>query len=162
MPVTLCKLVTGGQTGVDRGALDAALARSFPCGGWCPEGRLTEAGSLAEYYPLTELPGGGYADRTKANVRDSDATLIMAPGALEGGSRLTRECCRHLGRPCLVIKFPADQNLPETVESALPQLQAFVSDAGARTLNIAGPRASEWHDAYRAGRSLTSRLLDSV
>ncbi|MEE4174616.1 MAG: putative molybdenum carrier protein [Xanthomonadales bacterium] len=160
--IELHRIVSGGQTGVDRGALDAALERGFPCGGWCPDGRLAEDGPLPERYPLTELPGGAYADRTEANVRDSDATLILTPREPEGGTRLTRASCEHLGRPCLTIEFPPDQVLTETVEHALPRLRAFLSEAGAQTLNVAGPRASEWHEAYHAGRSMVSRLLEVI
>src|SRR5210317_1948565 len=80
------RIVSGGQTGVDRGALDAALTLGRVCGGWCPEGRLADDGPIPARYPLQELPGGGYRARTRRNVRDSDATLIVTFGAPTGGT----------------------------------------------------------------------------
>ena len=160
MPETLRKLVTGGQTGVDRGALDAALERGFPCGGWCPEGRLTEDGPLAPRYPLRELPGGSYADRTEQNVQDSDATLILAPGRLAGGTRLTLDCCNRLARPHLVVQLPyAYETDDAEFEHALSRGLASLEKIGGRTLNVAGPRASEWPDAYASARAYVAALL---
>ena len=161
-PPRLERIVSGGQTGVDRGALDAALERGFPCGGWCPAGRLAEDGPLPARYPLKALPGGTYADRTIANVRDSDATLILTSGALEGGTRLTRACCEQVGRPVITLEFPPEKEPTASVESGLPRLRSFLSETAAQTLNVAGPRASEWPDGYRAGRSLVTRLLEDA
>lgn len=75
--MALEKIVSGGQTGVDRGALDASLKSNFPCGGWCPGDRSAEDGTIPERYPLTPLPGGGFRQRTRQNVADSDGTLIL-------------------------------------------------------------------------------------
>ncbi len=162
MSVTLRKLVTGGQTGVDRGALDAALERGYPCGGWCPEGRLAEDGPLPPRYPLREIPGGTYADRTERNVRDSDATLILTPGPLSGGTRLTRDCCERLQRPLLVIEIRADLAPDSSVEeSVLRRVSTFLRETDCEVLNVAGPRASEWPDAYRASVTLVGALLDA-
>jgi hypothetical protein len=88
--MSLLKIISGGQTGVDRGALEAALSASFPCGGWCPAGRKAEDGVIPEKYPVTPLPGGGYRARTRKNVQESDGTVILAPGELTGETALTR------------------------------------------------------------------------
>lgn len=157
--MTLRKLVTGGQTGVDRGALDAALARGFPCGGWCPAGRLAEDGPLPARYPLREIPGGTCADRTERNVRDSDATLILTPGPLTGGTRLTRDCCERLQRPLLVIVLPGEPDPTEGSEK-LARLRTFLRAADCRVLNVAGPRASEWPGGYRFSKTLLYELLE--
>jgi hypothetical protein len=163
VPVTLRKLVTGGQTGVDRGALDAALERGFPCGGWCPEGRLTEDGPLPPHYPLRELPGGTTADRTERNVRDSDATLILTPGPLTGGTRLTRECCERLQRPFLELEWNAERRLDSSQEEpALERIRSFLDKTDCELLNVAGPRASEWPGAYQTSAGLVGALLDTL
>jgi hypothetical protein len=133
----LKKIVSGGQTGVDRGALDAALSLHFPCGGWCPEGRMAEDGAIAARYPLRELPGGDYDARTAANVRDSDGTLIIHFGEVAGGTRLALEECRRRGRQCQLIDAAALD-----VKQAGAIAAEFVRTAGVEVLNVAGPRES--------------------
>lgn len=135
---SLTKIVSGGQTGVDRGALDAALACGFPCGGWCPDGRYDEQGIIPVHYPLTELPGAGYAERTAKNVEDSDATLIITFGELEGGTAYTWQICCRLHKPHLIID--ASETSPE---QAAQQIQGFISQHAIGVLNVAGPRASK-------------------
>jgi hypothetical protein len=160
VPATLRKLVTGGQTGVDRGALDAALAIGFPCGGWCPTGRRAEDGPLPRRYPLRELPDGTYADRTEQNVRDSDATLILAPARLTGGTRLTLDCCKRHARPHLVAQLPPVFDPGDSAfRDALAAGISFLHAVRCRTLNVAGPRASEWPDAYDSARGYLMGLL---
>ncbi len=133
--VTL-QIISGGQTGADCAALDFALTRGWPHGGWCPHGRRTEAGPLAPQYQLRETPSEPYAQRTEWNVRDSDGTVIfsLAP-LLSGGSATTADCARRLGKPWLHLT-------PATPEPA-HRLQKFVTTHGMRVLNVAGPRASE-------------------
>src|SRR5678815_754424 len=87
------KIISGGQTGVDRAALDVALSLGLDCGGWCPEGRLAEDGTIPARYPVRELPGGGFVQRTAQNVTDSDGTLIIHHGDLRGGTRETARLC---------------------------------------------------------------------
>jgi Circularly permutated YpsA SLOG family len=99
----LKKIVSGGETGVDRAALDAALAAQFPCGGWAPGDRMAEDGTIPERYPLTILPNGGYRQRTRLNVSDSDGTAILYNESLKGGTRLTRNLCALLKRPYVLI-----------------------------------------------------------
>src|SRR5438132_363262 len=98
------RIVTGGQTGADRAALDAAMAAGVECGGWCAAGRLAEDGVIPDRYPLTPLPdGGGYDERTRRNVLDSDATVILSFGPPTGGSETTRVAAVAAGRPLLII-----------------------------------------------------------
>ena len=97
------RLLSGGQTGVDRGALDAALEAGFPCGGWCPRGRRAEDGKIPDRYPLREASSPRYVQRTRRNVRDADATLVLAWGEPSGGTRATIAFAERLARPCLVI-----------------------------------------------------------
>lgn len=147
-------IVTGGQTGVDRGALDAALAAGAPCGGWCPEGRQAEDGVIDFRYPLTILPGAGYLERTRQNVIDSDATLLLNHGALEGGSLATLECCSDLDKPVLLLQVDR-QSLAECIAAAL----AFVDAHGVLVLNVAGPRASRWPEAQARARDIVAGVL---
>src|SRR3954447_14624932 len=95
------RIVSGGQTGVDRAALDVALALGIPCGGWCPRGRGAEDGLIPERYPLVETPAADASQRTRWNVRDSDGTLILAWGEPTGGTLLTVQACRETGKPHL-------------------------------------------------------------
>src|SRR5436309_14721003 len=99
----LLKVISGGQTGVDRGALDAALALQVECGGWCPAGRLAEDGTIPKRYPVVELPNARYAERTARNVADSDGTLIISNGEPIGGTRETIQRCVGLDKPHLII-----------------------------------------------------------
>jgi hypothetical protein len=131
-------ILAGGQTGADRAALDAALDAGVPCGGWCPAGRLAEDGIIPDHYPLTPLARGGYDERTRQNVIDSDGTVIFFIRALAGGSETTRRCAVDTHRPVLLIDLAR-----ETPEEAARQLAAFVQRHAIRRLNVAGPRASE-------------------
>lgn len=150
-------IVSGGQTGVDRGALDAALAAGAPCRGWCPEGRLAEDGPLPERYPLTELPGGGYAERTRRNVLDSDGTVILHFGRLEGGTLLTVSLCAEWGKPCRWIDLAA---MP--IRPAVDAILHFIAESRIAALNVAGPRASEEPRAYAAARQVIGALLQLI
>jgi len=127
-------LVSGGQTGVDRAALDGALALGIPCGGWCPRGRRAEDGRIDMRYPLQETPSRDYAERTEWNVRDSDGTLILTRGAPQGGTALTLEIARRLGRPALVLDLAAARDAGA--------VRDWLAGEGIRILNVAGPRES--------------------
>jgi Circularly permutated YpsA SLOG family len=131
------RVVSGGQTGVDRGALDAALDLGVSCGGWCPAGRHAEDGVIPARYPLTELDGAGYDERTRRNVADSDGTLIITFGPASGGTARTIAACRVLGRPYIIID---GSTLP--LEQAAREAVRFVRAKGIAQLNVAGPRAS--------------------
>jgi hypothetical protein len=152
--MALAKIVSGGQTGVDRGALDAALEVGFPCGGWAPEGRTAEDGPIHERYPLRELPGAGYEERTLQNVLNSDGTAILYSGTLEGGTRQTMVHCVEHGKPFELID--ATHTAPR--EAAL-KLAAFIERNRISVLNVAGPRASKWTGGYQYARSTLRHLL---
>jgi hypothetical protein len=144
------KIVSGGQTGVDRGALDAALEAGIPCGGWCPKGRLAEDGPIDERYPLIEMDSARYIDRTRQNVIDSDGTLIIHFGPLEGGSARTRDYCKQHDKPCLVLDAKS-KGQTDMVNAIVD----FIEQHDIETLNVAGPRASKEPTA----RSVTESLL---
>jgi hypothetical protein len=138
----LKRIVSGGQTGVDRGALDAALAVGFECGGWAPGDRMAEDGVISDRYPLTPLPNGNYRQRTRLNVVDSDGTAILYEGYLSDGTRLTRELCELLSRPCILISA---RETPDPIAAAEAVVK-FIEDNHIETLNVAGPRASGWRE----------------
>ena len=105
--MALESIISGGQTGVDRGAIDAALALGFPCGVTCPRGRRAEDGVIPDHYPFTESTEDHYQARTEANISDSDATLILASSLpLEGGTRLTQELAVEKRSPFLIQTLP--------------------------------------------------------
>jgi len=139
--VCIRKIVSGGQTGVDRAALDYALERGIACGGWCPLGRRAEDGPISGRYPLIETPSPDYAIRTRWNVRDSDGTLILAPHPLRGGTKLTWKFAQAIGKPVLVLSS-------ERAEEGVDAFDTWRSEQGIETLNVAGPRASEHNNVY--------------
>ena len=131
----MLKVVSGGQTGVDRAALDAARALGLPCGGWCPRDRRAEDGLIAAIYPLVATPSTDYAQRTRWNVRDSDGTLVLTRGRVEGGTAFTVAVARRRRRPLLVVDLATE---PDPVEA-----DRWVREAGIGVLNVAGPRESQ-------------------
>lgn len=130
------KIVSGGQTGADRAALDAAINSNIPHGGWCPAGRLAEDGVIDKKYQLQETESSNYAVRTKANVIDSDLSIIFSHGELMGGSLLTKELAEKFSKPCLHIDLNNDKNPIKTIKDFLP------NDRENLVVNIAGPRSS--------------------
>ena len=134
----VAKIISGGQTGADRAALDFAISRGIPHGGWCPHSRLGEDGSIHTRYNLTETPSSGYLQRTEWNVRDSDATVIFSTAAtISGGTLRTVECARSLRKPCLHMHRDRD---PVQVAA---QLLAFIQSNNVKVLNVAGPSGSK-------------------
>lgn len=133
----MIRIISGGQTGVDRGALDAALDAEVPCGGSCPKGFLAEDGQIPERYPLTELDSEDYAERTLRNVLDADGTVLIYQDGPGGGTEHTLFECIQQKRPYLLL----DASEVE-VGQAARRIQQFVSEQNIEVLNVAGPRAS--------------------
>lgn len=152
------KIVSGGQTGVDRAALDAALDRGLPCGGWCPRGRRAEDGPIPARYPLIETPTVDYAERTRWNVRDSDGTLILTRGDMIGGTRLTAEFAASLTRPLLVIDLAAQDE--DAV--VIARIRDWIERSGICILNVAGPRECGCPGIHGQAGRLIGLLLEST
>jgi hypothetical protein len=146
------KIISGGQTGVDRAALDVALRYGIDSGGWCPTGRLDEFGRIPDRYPLKELESGGLTERTLHNVKDSDGTVIIYPGKLSGGTEQTVKFCVEQQRPHELIEASA-----VSIENAAQLIADFVRANKIDILNVAGPRASEWPGGY----DYASRVLEA-
>jgi hypothetical protein len=119
----LRRIVSGGQTGADRAALDAALEANFPCGGWCPEGRLAEDGPLSPLYPLRELPGAGYRQRTIKNIESSDGTAFCYFTQPVGGTELT--LVLSLTSSLTAPRFPPSAPLPSLRNSCIRTASLF-------------------------------------
>ena len=131
------RIVSGGQTGADRAALDFAVEHGIPHGGWCPQGRWSEDGEIAAGYALQETPDGDYTQRTEWNVRDSDGTVIFSlRPTLSGGSKATQDFAERLGKPCLHVSEQVDGT------GSAERLCRFIEHHAVRVLNVAGPRAS--------------------
>jgi hypothetical protein len=150
-------IVSGGQTGADRAALDAALAAGVPCGGWCPPLRKAEDGVIALRYPLRCMDSGGYAGRTRQNVCDSDGTLIVTFDEPRGGTALTVKMCRAAGVPMLIV----DGAMLTSADAARAATE-FVREHDIRCLNVAGPRASREPRSYPFTLALVSVILAGV
>jgi Circularly permutated YpsA SLOG family len=171
--MALTKIVSGGQTGVDRGALDAALVAGFECGGWCPADRAAEDGEIPERYPLTPLPvavvgiespvresrqlAEGYRARTLKNVQDSDGTVILYSATLSGGALLTQKLCMREKKPFIAIDARAMTKL-----RAADAIAQFVEEHGIEVLNVAGPRLSGWPAGYRFALGVVGAVISNL
>jgi hypothetical protein len=145
------KIVSGGQTGVDRGALDAAIAAGVPHGGWCPKGRLAEDGPIADSYRLLETNSTDYAVRTERNVVDSDGTLILYRQRLAGGTLLTQRMAQRHGQPLLRVRL--DRSIPYAL------IVDWIAEHEIKVLNVAGPRGSSDGRLYQQAFDVISHLL---
>ena len=159
------KIISGGQTGVDRAALDVAIERGMPWGGWCPKGGWAEdftepPGLLAKYPHLRETPLPHPLQRTEWNVRDSDATLIITDGegqAVSIGTQRAHQWAQQHGKPLLVV----NASEPEAAVRAAAWVQGLKKRFGTdMTLGIGGPRESEAPAIYARARALISAMLD--
>ena len=142
---------------MDRAVLDFCLENQEEVCGWCPAERKAEDGTIPTHYPLDELQGAGYGERTEANVRDSDGTLILHLGNISGGTQLTAECCRKLGKPCLSLNM-----ISVDKEAQIEELLEFKESEKIRELNVAGPRASEESEAYDKARIFLQLFLSAL
>lgn len=156
MPIS--RIISGGQTGADRAALDAAIEAGIEHGGWAPRGRRAEDGIIAPQYRLSETPDADYAQRTEWNVRDSDATLIVSRGRLKGGSELTQTFALRYAKPVLHVDISA-QSTTEAADTIGRWLDSLDLATLAATLNVAGPRASEDKEIYRLTKSLLTAVF---
>ncbi len=156
--MTHITIISGAQTGVDRAALDAAIACGLDYGGAIPRGRLAEDGPIdLRYAELTELKSDDYAVRTRRNVLDADATLILCPGPPEGGTALTERIACELGRPVLVVDIDN-----ETSSSAIDRMRAWLDTLTPTILNIAGPRESRYPGLYARVRGMLEELFQEL
>jgi hypothetical protein len=151
------KIISGGQTGVDRGALDACLTYKYPAGGWCPKGRIAEDGKIDIKYPLNETEKVNYEQRTWKNVKDSGGTLIISPGILFGGTFLTLQFAKKLSKPCKIIS-----TFHDSFHSAPLEIFEWIKNNNIDTLNIAGPRQSEWLTGYEISFLITEKLIQNI
>lgn len=143
---------SGGQTGVDRAALDAALDAGVRHGGWCPAGRRAEDGCIPERYRLQETASPNYAERTRLNVRDSDGTLILSASKMAGGTRLTFDTAVELRKP--VFLATPERSCPDRL------IRAWIRANDIRHLNVAGPRASASDAVYADARRFMDELFE--
>lgn len=149
-------VISGGQTGADRAALDWALAWSIPHGGWCPKGRLSCDGPLSAIYQLLETDSAGYRQRTKLNVKDAEATLIFNTGALDGGTYQTVRFAVSMGKPHLVVQLDEI-----SLEEAAQTVKTWLQNGHFANLNIAGPREEKRPGIYILVALVLKNLLHS-
>jgi len=146
------KIVSGGQTGVDRAALDAAMEQGIACGGWCPAGRHADDGRIPDRYPLQETVDMDHTVRTENNVRDSDGTLMFYRGSLQGGTAYAVLMARHLKRPVMAV----DLDEPVSVNA----IARWIHDNRIRVLHIGGQREGSSPGIYRTAHRLIEEILE--
>ncbi len=150
-------IVSGGQTGADQGALEAALQLNHPCGGWCPKGRLSETGPIPDKYPVQEHPSERYDVRTEANVKDSDGSLVFTYDQPTGGTAFTIEVAQKLGKPIFIFDLEFD---PLNVN--VQEIWDWGSENDIRILNVAGPRESKAPGTHNLVKGIVLEILRHV
>ena len=148
------RIISGGQTGVDRAALDAALENNFPCGGWCPKGRKAEDGPIPSCYPLEETQSSDYRVRTERNIKEADATLVLTWGKPTGGTALTIKLAHKHKKPSLVL------DLGQRNQDMVTTIQDWIEKNNIRILNVAGPRESKSPGIHKAAKDVLSKLIE--
>jgi len=148
------RIISGGQTGVDRAALDWAIARGIGHGGWCPQGRRTEDGKIPGHYALRETHSAEYLERTRRNVEDSDGTLILNRGPIQGGTLSTWRFLNELDKPSYRLQLETDLD-----DSVVLDVLAWLERYAIATLNVAGPRESDFPGIYAQATRFLDRLL---
>jgi hypothetical protein len=151
---TLRRVISGGQTGVDRAALDAAMTCGFNTGGWCPKGRQAEDGIIPEKYPLKETKSSLYQERTRLNVKDSEGTLLLCTSECSGGTERTRIDAEKLHKKYLILN-PNDAD-------AESKLSTFIQTNKLRVLNVAGPRESSSPGIYLTAFNFLTKFLSGI
>ena len=149
------KIISGGQTGVDRAALDVARALGIPCGGNCPRGRRAEDGRIPDRYPLEETDSRSYASRTVQNVTSSQGTLILTVGSISRGTLLTKNAAQMRRKPFVVVALARPTEAPTDAAA----VRDWLAEKEIRVLNVAGPRASQAPEAYRLAVRFLMTLL---
>jgi len=148
------KIISGGQTGADRAALDVALELGIPAGGWCPAGRRAEDGPIPLRYPLTETKSPLHSVRTRRNVREADGTLVFNLGDVSGGTLLTVTYANRRGKPCLLVQ------LDEPGHPDAAAVRAWIAAHAIRVLNVAGPRESTRPGVYGGTRGFLEGVFE--
>lgn len=143
-------IISGGQAGVDRAALDVALKLGIPCAGWCPKGRLAEDGPINEKYPLKETDSEDHNVRTRMNVDEADGTLVIHPGQIDAGTAFTITSCVTSGKPLLEVDLSERYNIGHILN--------WLKEHELKRINMAGPRESYFPGIYEA----TVRLLEPL
>lgn len=166
-PVFLTKIISGGQTGVDRAALDAAIEHRIEVGGWCPRDRRSEDGSIPSRYPLKETAARSYAVRTERNVLESDGTLILVLNEISSGTKLTVDAARAHGKPLKIehLSGPVRLGLLTDENSVVEQADSVVEwirSHKIRVLNVAGPRGSSSKEVYPKARAFMTLVFERL
>ena len=148
------KIISGGQTGVDRAALDVALELGIPCGGWCPRGRLAVDGRIPSRYPLKETPSADYKERTRMNVLDADGTLILNAGKLGGGTAYTIEEARENDKPFFIVQLDQSPEPGPVID--------WIVQHDIRILNVAGPRENSQGSIHATASDFLAGMLQGI
>ena len=154
----ITQIISGGQSGVDRAALDIGRELGIDCGGWCPLGRRAEDGVIPDHYPLRETPAADYEQRTEWNVWESDGTLLLTVGPPGGGTGYTLEIAEAIGRPHLVIDL-SGMETGKPYEEALRRARNWIESEQVAVLNVAGPRESKCPGIHISASDFLHRLL---